>query len=404
VHGALSGNRPRDVVRRSTVIGIVSFLTLIDLFGTQALLPQLVSAYGVDAGTMGIAVNASTVGMAVAGLLVAWHADRIDRKRGIWLSLALLSIPTALLGVVDGVAAFGALRILQGMAMATAFTLTMTYLSEECDKTAAGGAMAAYVTGNVASNLFGRLIAASAEGAVGLPGTFWLLAGLNLAGAATALVLIGASSHRRPEGGGPPLAAWRRHLAEPALRASFALGFVILFAFVGVFTYVNLELVGPRLGLAPAALGLVYFVFLPSLVTTPMAGRVVRGIGPRRSFHAAVAIAGAGLLATLAPSLPAVLAGLALVAVGTFFAQAAATAFVGRAARRDHAAANGLYLTSYYLGGLAGAVLLGQVYVALGWTAVVAVIAAALIAAGGLAIRLVEPPAPTPGATAGTRA
>lgn len=168
--GALRGERPRDVVRRSTIVAIVSFLTLIDLFGSQALLPQLVVAFDSDPKVMGLAVNASTFGMAFSGLVVAWFADRIDRKRGIWISLALLSIPTFCLGLVDSVGAFMALRVLQGVFMAAAFTLTLTYLSEQCDVTAAGGAMAAYITGNVASNLFGRLLAVGAADHLGLVG------------------------------------------------------------------------------------------------------------------------------------------------------------------------------------------------------------------------------------------
>ncbi|MEM6903305.1 MAG: MFS transporter, partial [Pseudomonadota bacterium] len=154
---ALRGETTPAVFRRGTIIALISFLTLIDLFGSQALLPRLVDAYGVDPGTMGFAVNASTFGMAIAGLFVAWFADRIDRRRGIWVSLALLSIPTFLLGITQDVTMFGILRVLQGMCMATAFTLTLTYLSEQCDITAASMAMAAYITGNVGSNLFGRL-------------------------------------------------------------------------------------------------------------------------------------------------------------------------------------------------------------------------------------------------------
>lgn len=150
VQGALRGERPRDVIRRSTIIAVIAFLTLIDLFGSQALLPMLVEAFAVEPALMGFAVNASTLGMAFASVVVAWFADRIDRKRGIWLSLALLSIPTMLLGFVDNVWVFMALRVLQGVCMATAFTLTMTYLAEQCDVMAAGGAMAAYITGNVA--------------------------------------------------------------------------------------------------------------------------------------------------------------------------------------------------------------------------------------------------------------
>ena len=62
------------------------------------------------------------------------------------------------------------------------------------------------------------------------------------------------------------------------------------------------------------------------------------------------------------------LAGLALVAVGTFLAQAIATGHVGRTATRDKAAASGIYLASYYAGGLVGSFVLGQVFDRLGWT------------------------------------
>lgn len=236
VQGALRGERPRDVIRRSTIVALIAFLTLIDLFGSQALLPRLVVAFDAEPGLMGLAVNASTFGMAVSGLVVAWFADRIDRKRGIWLSLALLAIPTFLLGMADTVEIFMALRIIQGVFMAAAFTLTMTYLSEQCDVTAAGGAMAAFITGNVASNLFGRLLAVSAADVVGLAGSFWVFATLNIAGAVLAYILIGRRDAAPPIRAGPPLDAWRQHLAHPALRVAFLMGFIILFVFVGVYT------------------------------------------------------------------------------------------------------------------------------------------------------------------------
>jgi hypothetical protein len=56
----------------------------------------------------------------------------------------------------------------------------------------------------------------------------------------------------------------------------------------------------------------------------------------------------------LAPRLELVIAGMILAGVGTFSAQAVATGFVGRAATTDRAAASGMYLASYFAGGLAG--------------------------------------------------
>ena len=128
-------------------------------------------------------------------------------------------------------------------------------------------------------------------------------------------------------------------------------------------------------------LGFVYFVFLPSIVTTPLAGRAVGRFGTRPTFWAALGVAALGLPLLVLPSLPAVLLGMVLVGVGTFFAQASATGFVGRAATTDRGAASGLYLASYFSGGLVGSAVLGPIFDMFGWKAYVAGIAVALIAA-----------------------
>jgi YNFM family putative membrane transporter len=79
----------------------------------------------------------------------------------------------------------------------------------------------------------------------------------------------------------------------------------------------------------------------------------------------------AGLPLLLISSLWAVLAGLTLVGIGTFFAQATATGFVSRTASTDRASASGLYLASHFFGGLVGSFVLGQVFDRYGWAACV---------------------------------
>ena len=101
-------------------------------------------------------------------------------------------------------------------------------------------------------------------------------------------------------------------------------------------------------------------------------------------------MAAAGLPFLLGTGLSSVLLGLGLIAVGTFFAQATATGFVGRAATIDRGAASGLYLASYFLGGLAGSAVLGEVFDRWGWTACVIGIGASLAAGALLAAWLVE--------------
>jgi predicted MFS family arabinose efflux permease len=189
-------------------------------------------------------------------------------------------------------------------------------------------------------------------------------------------------------------AAWIMHLKNPPLRASFAIGFCILFAFIGTFTYVNFVLVQPPFGIGAMTLGFVYFVFLPSIATTPLAGRAVKRFGTRATFWGALGIAAAGLPLLLLPYLVAVLAGMVLVGVGTFFAQATATGFVGRAAKSDRGLASGLYLACYFFGGLVGAAILGQIFDGFGWPACVAGIGVSLAVAAVLALFLKTPMMP----------
>jgi predicted MFS family arabinose efflux permease len=83
-----------------------------------------------------------------------------------------------------------------------------------------------------------------------------------------------------------------------------------------------------------------------------------------------------------------VLAGLTLVGIGTFFAQAAATGYVSRTATSDRGSASRIYLSSYCLGGMAGSAVLGEIFDRFGWTACVAGIGTTLAVAALLANRL----------------
>ena len=374
---------------RNLVIGVIAFLTLVDLFATQAILPSLVRHYGVSPAAMGSAVNASTFGMTISGIAVSLLSRGIARRAGVVLSLALLSIPTALLAAAPDLTTFTELRVVQGLFMSASFTLTLAYLAEHCSAKAAAGAFAAYITGNVASNLFGRLMSAAVAEHFGLSANFHLFALLNLGGALLAWFSLGSAKPMRRAGPTPAaLATWREHLANPALRAAFAIGFLILFAFIGTFTFVNFVLVREPVALSPMQVGFVYLVFLPSILTTPLAGGVVSRFGARGTIWGALLAAGVGLPLLVSHSLVAILLGLTLVGVGTFFAQAVATGFVGRAATGDRGAAGGIYLASYFLGGLAGSALLGQVFDRLGWGACVLGIGVALGLAALLTRRL----------------
>ncbi|MGL1278500.1 hypothetical protein ACSTJ6_23210, partial [Vibrio parahaemolyticus] len=92
-------------------------------------------------------------------------------------------------------------------------------------------AFAAYITGNVASNLVGRLVSATTAGLFGTSTAFILFAALNAVGAVLAAVSI------RPREGamGPASSGSVKGALTPRLFAGYGIGFLILFVFIGVF-------------------------------------------------------------------------------------------------------------------------------------------------------------------------
>ena len=79
---AMHGHSP-GVALRSLAIGLTAFLTVVDLFATQAILPSLTRHYHVTPAAMGFAVNATTMGMAgddvpIDPLLLPVGADVMD--------------------------------------------------------------------------------------------------------------------------------------------------------------------------------------------------------------------------------------------------------------------------------------------------------------------------------------
>ena len=125
-----------------------------------------------------------------------------------------------------------------------------------------------------------------------------------------------------------------------------------------MFTYVTFHLAAPPYSLSTVALGWLFVVYLRGRGGDAVCGPLDRRLRTsRRASRSAMAIGGAGALLTLVPSLPAIVAGLALCATGVFTAQATTSSYIGAVTPSDRALAVGMYSTFYYAGGSAGGAL-----------------------------------------------
>ena len=354
--------------------------TFLNVYTTQPLLPFLRQIFRASELEVSLTVSATTIATAIAAPFVGLMAEIIGRKRVIVPSIFALSLPTLLAATSGSLHALVVWRFLQGLCIPGIVAVILAYIGEEFHDRGVGAAMAAYVAGTVLGGFLGRFLTGEIAAHWSWRSAFVVLGIVNfISGILVELWLPKSKTfeHGRPLS--QLLHEAAAHLANPKLLANFAMGFSLLFALVGCFTYVNFHLAAPPYRLGTAQLGSVFFVYLFGVVVTPLGGHLL----DRRGFRAASAVAVAFMLAGLVLTLPApfwmIVTGLALFSTGMFIGQSAATVQTGRIAGRSRSTAAGLYVTVYYVGGSLGAVAPAWFWTHAGWSGCIGLFAIAAL-------------------------
>ncbi|WP_176525145.1 MFS transporter [Caenispirillum bisanense] len=375
--------RPRIAVFAA---GAVSFL---NLYATQSLLPELSRVFGASEAAVALTVSAATISVALVAPFAGTLADAVGRKRMVVAAVLLLLVPTLLAAQAASLHELIVWRLLQGLCLPAIFAVTVAHISEQWPVDERADVTALYMAGSVLGGFSGRFVSAMIEPVAGWRFAFVALALITTLCAVILVRWLPKDAPRptgRRSGIGAVLDAWRGHLTNGRLLAVCVVGFLMLFFLQAVFTWVNFHLSQPPYNLSTAQLGFIFAVYLAGVVVTPMTGRLLRRFGTRGTVALAAGVSSLGLLATLAPSLPVVVAGLAAGGVGVFVTQAVAMGRVGQVVPSGgRSSAVGLYVLFYYMGGTTGPVGPAPVWHAFGWPGVVAVGIAAMATAGLIA-------------------
>jgi len=165
-----------------------------------------------------------------------------------------------------------------------------------------------------------------------------------------------------------------KHLRDPRLLATYAIGFGVLFNFMATFTYISFHLAAPPYLFTPTLLGALFLTYLASSPLVPWVGRGIALFGRRPFVLGIIALWIVGVLMLLAGPIAVILTGLTLCAVCGMLCQAISTGYVTMTAQEGRSSAVGLYATMYYVGGSAGAFLGGIAWTLGGWGGCVAMI------------------------------
>jgi MFS transporter, YNFM family, putative membrane transport protein len=368
---------------RRLAVATAGFSTFLHLYAPQALLPELAREFGVGAAQISAMITAGTLAIALTAPFTGAAADVLGRKRLITTAMFAVTVPMVMATVSTDVETIIAWRFIQGLLLPPIFTVVLAYIGDEWPPAEVAGVAGLYVSGSSLGGFCGRFIPGVLADLVGWRAAFLALAALGLAGAV--LVAMKLPHERRFVRSDGFLASGRqmlRHLRNPQLVATYAVGFGVLFNFIAIFTYVSFHLAAPPYNFSPTLLGALFFTYLIGTLCAPLTGRAVLRFGRRGFIIGVIAVWAAGLALLLAPPVAVIVLGLSLCAGCGMLCQATSTGYVTASAHEGRSSAIGLYVSAFYVGGSVGGYLAGVVWNQAGWPAVVALSAISLTMMG----------------------
>jgi MFS transporter, YNFM family, putative membrane transport protein len=362
---------------RPLAIATAGFTAFVNLYSPQALLPELSHEFGVGPGDISALMTASTAAIALTAPFTGALADVLGRKRLIAAAGFAIVVPTLIMALAWTVPQLVVLRFVQGLLLPPIFTVAVAYVGDEWPSTEVARVAGLFVAGCSVGGFCGRFASGLIADLFGWRASFAAVALMTLAGAM--VVTLALPRERRFTRSGGLVESIKQmigHLRNPRLLAIYAVGFGVLFNFVAAFTYVGFHLAAAPYFFTPTLLGALFATYLAGSLTVPWVGGAIALFGRRRFVLGVIALWMGGALLLLAPPVPAIIAGLTICATCGMVCQAISTGYVMTSVKEGRSSAAGLYASSFYIGGSAGAFLIGLVWQAAGWTGCVAAIVA----------------------------
>jgi len=370
--------------RIAAALFLAGFATFSLLYCTQPLMPLFAQHFHLSPAASSLSLSVSTGALAVSILLAAAVSEGLGRRGLIFTSMAGAAILNIAAAWAPQWPLLLAARAAEGLVLGGVPAVAMAYLAEEIDPASLGFAMGLYIAGTAFGGMAGRVLTGLLAAELTWRPALGIMGGLGLAAALGFRALLPASRFFTPKRGlgtRHHLAAWGRHLSDGGMPFLFAIGFLIMGAFVTVYNYAGFRLSEPPYRFSQSFIGLIFTTYVFGIGASSLAGAAVDRLGRRRVLSAGLGLALLGTVLTMARPFPILLTGIVLLTIGFFAAHSVASGWVGGLARGSKGHASSLYLLAYYLGSSVAGTAGGWFWSRSGWNGVAGFAAGCLVLA-----------------------
>lgn len=379
-----AGVSPRSAAykRIALALFLAGFSTFSLLYCVQPLLPAFAREFGLGAASSSLSLSLSTGMLAVSILCAGALSERTGRRGLMFASMTLAALLNVFAALSPNWNLLLVWRALEGFALGGVPAVAMAYLAEEIASEGLGFSMGLYVGGTAFGGMVGRIGMSVLEEHFSWRTAMLAIGVVDLV-AAAAFVMLLPPSRRFVKRTDLTLRhhfrLWGAQLRHARLPFVFAIGFLVMGAFVTIYNYAGFRLTAAPFNLSSTACGLIFGAYLFGMVSSSSAGALADRLGRAPVLVSGLLVFAAGLALTLSHSLAAIVVGIVLVTIGFFIAHSVASGWVGHLAGSAKGHAASLYLLAYYLGSSVLGSVGGTFWQHGAWTSVAAYVAVLLV-------------------------
>ncbi|MFQ6370383.1 MFS transporter [Shewanella sp. YIC-542] len=344
---------------------VASVVIYINLYMMQGMLPLIAEQFQVSMARSALVLSVTSFTLAFSLLIYAVVSDRIGRHKPIVWSLWGLALSNILLIYVSSFEALVAVRLLQGVLLASLPAIAMAYFKEQLQPQTMLKAAAVYITANSCGGIAGRLLGGALSQYLNWQGAMWLLLAVSLLGVMlTSWLLPSASNATKHEHRARhwqfgqksriDLRGFLRHLQDHQMRLAYIIGGVTFMMMVNQYSFIQLRLMAEPYSWGRFQATLIFLCYSSGTIASYFSARWIIRYGQLPLFKVSLLLMLAGTLLTLMENQVAICLGFLLSSCGFFVTHSCCNSFVAMRANRHRAKATSLYLCFYYLGAAVG--------------------------------------------------
>jgi YNFM family putative membrane transporter len=380
--------------RTNLALFSAGFATFALLYCVQPLMPVFAADFHVSAAQASLSLSLTTGLLAPAMIVAGAISESRGRKPIMVASLLSSSLLTLICAFAARWHTLLVLRALAGITFAGLPAISMAYLGEEVHPGSIGLAMGLAIGGNGLGGMLGRLTTSFITDASSWRYALAVIGLLGFVATGIFWKTLPPSRHfvARPPTFGSMVGGFARQLRDVRLVPLFALGFLLMGAFVTTYNYVAYHLLERPYSLSQAAAGSVFVVYPVGIFSSAFIGSRADRVGRLRMVRLMTLVMLGGVLLMATRPLALVVLGIATVTFGFFGGHSVVSSWIGLRATTGKAQASALYLFFYYIGASVAGSYGGTVWDRSHWVGVELFLAVLLFAALGATLFLSRDP------------